>query len=78
MQGYLGYKNTPARGSVGRCFLDLRKPRAKTVGLRSLKLRKCTRAVGSRLKTNKKTHESGESGRSFSLKMRPVRVNVLH
>ena len=36
LQGYLGYKVTSARGSVGRRFLILRKPRAKPVGLRFL------------------------------------------
>ena len=36
LQGYLGYKVTSARGSVGRRFLILNKPRAKPVGLRFL------------------------------------------
>ena len=36
VQGYLGYKVTSARGSIGRRFLILRKPRAKPVGLRFL------------------------------------------
>ena len=31
VKGYLGYKNTPARGLVGWSFLKLRKPRAKPV-----------------------------------------------
>ena len=46
IQGYLGYKVTSARGSVGRRFLILRNPRAKPVGLRFKKIRKRTKAVG--------------------------------
>ena len=73
--GYLGHKNTPAQRSVGRCFLNLGKPRAKPVGLCFLKLRKCTKAVGPCFLKMKKTHESG---RSVFLKMRPVRATVLY
>ena len=67
-------KNIYARGPVGRCFLNLRTPRAKPVGLRFLKLRKHTKAVGPRLLKIKGTHESG---RSVLFNMSPVRVNVL-
>ena len=66
-------KNTPARGSVGRCFLNLRNPRATPVGLRFLESRKCTKTVGPLFLKIKRTHESGWSG---FLKMRPVRVTV--
>ena len=75
VQGYLGYKNTPARGSVGRFFLDLRKPRAKPVGLRFLKLRKRSKEVGPRFLKIKTTLESGGS---VSLKIWPARVNALY
>ena len=68
-------KNPSARGSVGRCFLNSRKPRSKPVGLRFLESRKRTKAVGPRFLKIKKPHESG---RSVCLKMRPVRVNVLY
>ena len=66
-------KNTQARESVGRCFLNSRKVRAKPVGLRFLRLRKCTKAVGPRFIKIKKRHESGQSK-----SVRPVRANVLH
>ena len=61
VQWYLGYKNTSARGSVGRCFLIIKTPRANPVGFRSLKSRKRTRAVGPRFLKNQETHESGRS-----------------
>ena len=61
LHGYLGYKKPSARGSVGRRFLILRKPRAKPAGLRFSKIRKRTKAVGPRFLKNKKTHESGWS-----------------
>ena len=41
-------KNTSARGSVGRCFLNFLKMRAKLVGLRFLELQKRAKAVGPR------------------------------
>ena len=66
-------RNTLARRSVGRCFLELRKSRAKPVGLRFLRLRERTKAVGPSVLKTKKTHESG---RSVFLKTRPVPVNV--
>ena len=74
IQGYLGYKNTPVRRSVGRCFPLQRKPRAKLVGLRFLELRKCTKAFGPRVLEIKKTHESGQS---VFLKIRPVEVDIV-
>jgi len=73
LQGYLG--NTPARGSVGRCFLNLRKPRAKPISLHFLKLRKSTKAVGPRFLRVEKTHENGQL---VFLEMMPVPVNVLY
>jgi hypothetical protein len=48
VEGYLGYKNTLARGSVGLCFLKIRKLRENPVGLVFLRLRKRTKAVGPR------------------------------
>ena len=75
VQGYLGYKTTSARRSVGRCFLILERPRAKPVGLLLLKLGRRTKVVGLRFLRFKRMHESG---RSDFLKMGPVRVNVLH
>jgi len=63
------------RGSVGRCFLILRKPRATLVGLGFLKFRKRTKAVGHRFLKIKKMNESG---RSVFLNMRRVRVNFLY
>ena len=75
--------NTPARGSVDRCFLNaadrcflnLRKLRARPVVRRFLELRKLTKAVGPRFLKIKKMHESGWS---VFLEMRPVQVNVLY
>ena len=46
--GYLGYKTTLARGSVGLRFLKIRKPSENPVGPISLGLRKRTKAVGPR------------------------------
>jgi hypothetical protein len=48
VQGYLGYKKTLARGSVGLRFLKIRKPSENPVGPISLGLRKRTKAVGTR------------------------------
>ena len=74
VEGYLGYKVTSAEGLVGRFFLDLRKPRAKPVGLRFL-IRKTHESGALRFLKIKKMHESG---RSVFLNMRPVRVDVLY
>jgi hypothetical protein len=48
VQGYLGYKKTLARGSVGLCFLEIKKTSENPVGPISLGFTKCTKAVGPR------------------------------
>ena len=73
LQGNLGCKKSAARGSVGRCFPNLRKPRAKAADARSVGLRKRPKVVGARFLKFKSTHESG---RSIFLEIRPVRVDV--
>ena len=55
--------------------LKLRTPQAKPAGLRFLKSRKRTKAVGPRGLKVEKTHESG---RSLVLRTRPVRANVFY
>ena len=58
VQGYLGYKNIPGRGSVGRWFLYLRRPLPRGVGVHFLELRYCTKVAGPRF-LNFNKNESG-------------------
>ena len=80
---YRGTSVTSARGSVGRRFLILRKPRAKPVGLRSLS-RKRKKAVGPLFLTHRIRSvcvflffkKTGESGRGGFLKIRKRRGQI--